>query len=151
MSEVESIPAKTEMIYAGFWVRSVAHLIDFVLVNGVEFGLEYGVAKPFGMSAFSQQVIGVVLSLVLTYWYYCRYQVRTGTTIGKKLFGIYVLNEKTGEFLTHKQAVIRVVGYIGSYLMIGCGFLMAAFHPQKKGFHDLVAGTVSVRRPKVKN
>lgn len=135
-----------ETNYAGFWIRAVAHLIDFVLVNGAELILEYGVAKPFGMSAFSQQVIGVIFSLALSYWYYCRYQVRTGTTIGKKLFGIYVLNEKTGEFLTHKQAVIRLVGYVVSYLMIGCGFLMAAFHPQKKAFHDSMAGTVSVRK-----
>ena len=134
--------------YAGFWVRALAHLIDFVLVNGVELGLEYGISTPLHVSALTQQIIGVVLTLGLSYWYYCVYQVRTGTTVGKKVFRIYVINEKTGEYLSRKQAVIRLVGYIGSYLMIGCGFLMAAFHPQKKAFHDLLAGTVSIRKPK---
>lgn len=148
MSETETTVSNVENQFAGFWIRSVAHLIDFLIVNGVEIMLEYGIAYPLGMEAFTQQVIGVILSLGLTYFYYCRYQVRTGTTIGKKLFRIYVLDEKTGAFLTHKQALIRTIGYVGSYLLIGCGFLMAAFHPQKKAFHDLIAGTVSVRRPK---
>ena len=132
--------------YAGFWIRSVAHLIDFALINGIEFALEYGISTPLHLNSFVQQVIGVGFSIALAYWYYCVYQVRTGTTLGKKLFGIYVVDEKTRTFLSRKQAIIRLVGYVGSYLMIGCGFLMAAFHPQKKAFHDLVAGTVSVRR-----
>ena len=139
----------SEKNYAGFWIRSVAHLIDFILVNGAEFALEYGISTPLHLSAFVQQVIGVGFSIGLAYWYYCRYQVRTGTTFGKRIFGIYVVDRNTGEFLSHKQALIRLVGYIGSYLMLGCGFLMAAFHPEKRAFHDLVAGTVSVRRPKV--
>jgi uncharacterized RDD family membrane protein YckC len=136
------------MKYAGFWVRSVAHLIDFVFLNGIELAVEYGISTPLHVSAFTQQVIGVILTLGLSYWYYVSRQVRTGTTYGKKLFDIYVISERTGEFMSRKQAIIRLCGYIASYLMIGCGFLMAAFHPQKKAFHDLLAGTVSVRRPK---
>jgi uncharacterized RDD family membrane protein YckC len=42
------------------------------------------------------------------------------------------------------------LGYTVSYLIIGCGFFMAAFHPQKKALHDLLAGTVSVVRNKAK-
>ena len=136
--------------YAGFWIRSVSHLIDFILVNAVELGLEYGISTPLQLTGFAQQVIGIGLSVGLSYWYYVHYQVKTGTTLGKKLFGIYVIDEKTGETLSRKQAMIRLVGYIGSYLMVGCGFLMSAFHPQKKAFHDLIAGTVSVRKPKIK-
>ena len=136
------------MKYAGFWIRSVAHLIDFVFLNGVELAIEYGISTPLHISALNQQIFGVILTLGLSYWYYVSRQVRTGSTFGKKLFGIYVIDEKTGLNMTRKQAIIRLCGYIGSYLMIGCGFLMAAFHPQKRAFHDLIAGTVSVRRPK---
>jgi len=82
----------------------------------------------------------------LSYWYYVSRQVRTGTTFGKKLFNIYVISEKTGEFMTRKQALIRLFGYVFSYVMVGCGFLMVAFHPRKQAFHDLMAGTLSVRR-----
>jgi uncharacterized RDD family membrane protein YckC len=146
----EEVQVAPERIFAGFWIRSVSHLIDFILVNAVELSLEYGISTPLQLSGFAQQVIGIGLSIGLSYGYYVHYQVKTGTTIGKKLFGIYVIDEKTGATLSRKQAIFRLIGYIGSYLMVGCGFLMAAFHPQKKAFHDLIAGTVSVRRPKVK-
>ena len=136
------------MNYAAFWPRAVAHLIDFILVNGLELLLEYGLSEVFPIDSFTQQVIGVILSVGFTYWYYCRYQVRTGTTFGKKLFGIYVIDEKTGNNMTHKQAVIRMFAYVASSVLIGCGFLMAAFHPQRKALHDLLAGTVSIHRPK---
>ena len=134
------------MNYASFWLRSVAHLIDFILVNGLELLLEYGLKEVTDMDSFTQQMVGVGLSLIFTYWYYCRYQVRTGTTFGKRIFGIYVVDEKTGQNMTHKQAVIRMCGYVVSYVVIGCGFLMAAFHPQRKALHDLFAGTVSIKR-----
>lgn len=141
--------------YAGFWIRALAHLIDFITVNGVELILEYGISLPLGLSSFFQQIVGIVITLALSYWYYCRFQVLAGTTLGKNCFGIFVLNDKAGDpgvggYLTHGQSVIRLFGYVGSYLMVGCGFLMAAFHPQKKAFHDLVAGTVSVCRPEEK-
>ncbi len=137
------------MNYAGFWIRFVAHVIDFILLNAIELGLEYGIAGLLGLSPITQQILGVVFSLVLTYFYYCRYQVKTGTTIGKRLFSIYVVDEKTGEFMTHKQAIARTLGYLLSYVILGCGFLMVLFHPEKRGLHDLIAGTVSVRRKKV--
>jgi len=141
-----------EYHYAGFWLRFVAHLIDFTLLNGAEFILESILANVFGVSPFFQQIIGVSFSLFFYYWYFCVYQVKHGTTIGKRLLGIYVLDEKSGNFLSKKQAVYRTMSYVASYLIIGCGFFMAAFHPQKKALHDLFVGTVSVvrRKPKVK-
>ena len=138
------------MIYAGFWYRAIAFLIDFILLNIAGLIPQYALAWVFGLSPFNEQIIGEAISLLSLYWYDCRFQVRTGTTVGKKLFSIYVLNEKTGEYLSQKQAIIRGFGYILSMLIFGCGFLMAAFHPQKKTLHDLLAGTVCVRRPKPK-
>jgi len=134
------------MTYAGFWIRFAAHLIDFILLNLVEVGLEYGISLPLGLSAVVQQVLGVILSFGLCYFYYVVIPMRRGTTLGKQVFGIYVLDASTGGLFTKKQAVIRLFSYLLSYAIVGCGFLMAAFHPQKRALHDLIAGTVSVRR-----
>jgi uncharacterized RDD family membrane protein YckC len=134
--------------YAGFWIRFAAHLIDFVLLNLVEIALEYAISLPLGLGAVTQQVIGVILSFALCYLYYVEIPMRRGTTLGKQVFGIYVLDASTGFNFTKKQAVIRMFAYLLSYAIVGCGFLMAAFHPQKRGLHDLIAGTVSVRRKK---
>jgi uncharacterized RDD family membrane protein YckC len=118
------------------------------LLNAVEIALEYGISLPLGLSAVTQQVIGVILSLGLCYVYYVEIPMRRKTTIGKKIFGIYVLDARTGNLFTRKQAIIRLCSYLLSYAIVGCGFLMAAFHPQKRALHDLIAGTVSVRRTK---
>ena len=137
------------MIYAGFWIRFGAHVIDFVLVNAIELGLEYGISLPLGLNAVAQQVIGVILSIGLCYYYYVELPQKRGTTLGKQVFGLQVIDVKTSQNFTRKQAVIRLIGYLFSYAIVGCGFLMAAFHPQKRALHDLMAGTVCVRKKKI--
>ena len=138
------------MSYAGFWIRFCAHIIDFALVNLVELGLEYAICTPLGVSAFAQQIVGVFFSFALAYFYYVEIPIRRGTTLGKQIFEIYVVDEATGKIFSRKQAVIRLCGYLASYAIVGCGFLMAAFHPQKKCLHDLFARTVSIRRKRMK-
>ncbi len=134
------------MIYAGFWVRFGAHIIDFFLLSAVEILFTHVVALPFDLSPFSQQILDAVVTIPLSVWYYCSFQTKHGQTVGKRFFSITVIDEHSGKYLSQKQAVLRLLGYLASYIVIGCGFLMAAFHPQKKGLHDIIAGTVSVRR-----
>jgi uncharacterized RDD family membrane protein YckC len=136
------------MNYAGFWIRFGAHIMDFVLLNLVELGLEYAISLPLGISSFAQQIVGVILSVALSYAYYVEIPQRRGTTFGKQVLGIYVVDQNTGELFSRKQAIIRLCGYIVSYALIGCGFLMAAFNPRKQGLHDVLAGTVSIRLKK---
>ncbi len=133
------------MKYAGFWIRFLAHLIDFALWNAAEFALEWGLTLMLGLGGLGEQVLGVMLSFAIVYVYYVEIPVRTGTTIGKRIFGIRVLDRKTGLSFTRKQAILRTVSYLASYGVVGAGFLMVLFHPQKLGLHDLFAGTGSVR------
>jgi uncharacterized RDD family membrane protein YckC len=48
--------------------------------------------------------------------------------------------------ISMKQSVIRSIGYAISYLPLAAGYLMAAFHPEKRALHDLLAGTVSISK-----
>jgi uncharacterized RDD family membrane protein YckC len=134
--------------FAGFWARFGAHWIDFILWNAVEFGLEWGITNLLGLSGLGEQIVGVVLTLVMVYLYYVEVPVRTGTTLGKRALRIYVLDRKTGLPIGRKQAAIRTASYLLSYAIVGSGFTMVLFHPQKLGLHDLIAGTVSIRRKK---
>lgn len=138
------------MIYAGFWIRTVAFLIDLVLWNLIGLVPQYLLAWVFKMSAFNEQILGEVISVVVLFGYYIWYQSKTGTTPGKQLFSIYLISEKTGLPPTKGQSALRVFGYLISAVILGCGFLMAAFHPQKKTLHDLLSGTACIRRKKVK-
>jgi uncharacterized RDD family membrane protein YckC len=129
------------MKYAGFWIRFCAHAIDFLAWNAAELAIEYGISTPLKLGAVEQQVLGVVASFILVYLYYVELPQRLGTTPGKWLFGIYVLDGRTGEVFSRKQAMGRMMSYLLSYAIIGCGFLMAAFHPEKRALHDLLTGT----------
>jgi uncharacterized RDD family membrane protein YckC len=136
------------MIYAGFWVRALAFLIDLLLWNLLGLIPQYALAWVFKLSAFNEQILGEVLSLFVLYGYYVCYQTKTGTTPGKQILSIYVVSEKTGLSPTRGQSLVRLFGYLVSAIILGCGFLMAAFHPQKKTLHDLFAGTACIRKPK---
>jgi len=136
------------MNFAGFWIRAVAHLIDFLIWNGVEFGFETLLTKVFDLSSVAEQGVGVVLSFGIAYLYYVELPLRFGTTLGKKLFRIHVVNAVTGGAPSRKTLLVRSVGYLLSYGVLGCGFLMVLFHPQKLALHDLLAKTASIRLKK---
>lgn len=144
--------------YAGFWVRFIADLIDSTLLTVASWLLELVLLGPIywlGHSATSfqdafnplmLQVVNLGLYGALAFAYYTWGHYRFGTTFGKKVFRVYVVAEKTRMPLTLKQSILRTAGYIFSYLPLGAGFLMAAFHPEKRGLHDMIAGTVSISK-----
>lgn len=133
-------------VFAGFWIRFLAHLVDFILWNAAELTIEYGITLPLKLGTVAQQGISVVATLVIPYLYYVEWQVRQGDTIGKRWFGIRVVDAATGGPMSRKQAVGRLYAYLVSYVMLGCGFFMVAFHPQKRGLHETLSGTYSLRR-----
>ena len=99
---------------------------------------------------FQLQVINLGAYALVAAPYYVIGHYRYGTTLGKKPLGIYVVDNATLGPITLKQSWIRCAGYIVSYLPFAAGYLMAAFHPEKRALHDWMAGTVSIRRKKVK-
>jgi uncharacterized RDD family membrane protein YckC len=133
-------------VFAGFWIRALAHLIDFLIWNLLELAIEYGVTWAFKLDTVWQQVISVIATLVIPYLYYVEWPIKKGSTFGKSLFGIQVVDSSTGGPMNRKQASGRLYAYLLSYALLGCGFLMVAFHPQKRGLHEWISGTHSVRK-----
>jgi uncharacterized RDD family membrane protein YckC len=151
--------------YAGFWRRASAHTIDSLILNLaawlvglVLFAGMYGVywilsrssgatLKPFSdaFDPFLTQVADAVIYLLLCAPYYIWLQFRfAGATPGKKWMKIRVVRAADGSPITLRQSTVRFFAYALSYLTLGCGFLMAAFNPEKRALHDLIAGTASV-------
>ena len=72
-----------------------------------------------------------------------------GTSPGKKALGLAVEGKTPspeGGGIGLLRAVIRAAGYLVSGLVLGIGFLMIAFTPEKRGLHDRIAGTWVRRR-----
>jgi len=67
-----------------------------------------------------------------------------GRTLGKWLFGLRVIRV-TGEQVGYGRAFVRYLGYIVSLLFFGLGFIMIAVDRNKRGVHDLIAGTCVIK------
>jgi uncharacterized RDD family membrane protein YckC len=67
-------------------------------------------------------------------------------TPGKMAVGCEIVNAKTGEKLGIGRSIVRYLGYFVSTLPLGLGFLWVVFNKRKRGWHDLIAGTVVIRK-----
>lgn len=71
----------------------------------------------------------------------------TGSTLGKRICRIQVMREDGSAFGVG-NSLTRSMCYILSALPFYMGFLAIFWSRQKQGWHDLIAGTIVVRRPK---
>lgn len=140
-----AVAEASSMRPAGFWIRVAATLVDSLLLMLLS-GIFVALSWVTGSSALS--LVGSLLSfaaalaIVFVGW------GRFGTSPGKKLLGLAVVAEGVapGEGIGAVKALVRWIGYLLSALVLGVGFLLVAFRGDKRGLHDLVAGTSVVRR-----
>jgi uncharacterized RDD family membrane protein YckC len=140
-------------VYAGFWIRFLAYLIDSLLLAVVFcplsfiFGLIIVAAEAdeaAGPTTFANLLINLV-SVVGTWLYSSWLESSTWQgTVGKKLLGLKV-TDLNGNRISFGKATGRHFGKILSGLILGIGFIMVAFTDKKQGLHDMLAGTLVVK------
>ncbi|HEY0634766.1 MAG TPA: RDD family protein [Gammaproteobacteria bacterium] len=142
--------------YAGFWRRLAAALIDqllllIVLAPLLALFTSGGFLRAPEASRVVEALASIdwlflfldeLLPLLLTIFFWVHYEA----TPGKQLLDCYVVDATTFQPLSVKQALLRYLGYLVSLLPLGLGFLWIAIDPRKRGFHDLIAGSVVVFR-----
>lgn len=135
-------------IYAGFWIRFWASVIDSILVSLIltplliaVFGWDYFTSSRLGGYGFLDFILswGLPTLAIVLLWVY------KSTSPGKMFFSARIVDAETGGDLTVKQCVVRYLGYFVSLVPLGLGFLWIAFDSRKQGWHDKLAGTVVVR------
>ena len=124
--------------YAGFWIRLVAWALDFALLSALVAGL--GCLLP---------VAGHAVALIIAWLYYAGMECSSShATLGKMALGLRVVDAK-GSPVTFGRASVRFIGRILNTLLLGIGFLLIAFTERKQGLHDIIAGTLVLRRERV--
>jgi uncharacterized RDD family membrane protein YckC len=86
-----------------------------------------------------------LVGLVLAWLYFTLAEALWQGTVGKLLLGIKVTGED-GRRISWWRANARYWAKLLSFLILGVGFLMAAFTDRKQALHDIVARTLVVRR-----
>nr|WP_321268419.1 RDD family protein [uncultured Sulfurimonas sp.] len=165
-----------EVSYAGFWVRFVASFLDtlflalpiaiviYFLSDGNWFDFsQYQQNIAYAMSGNADKALAsqpqtslkwellfevAVLVVTMIFWKKWR-----GATPGKKFLNIKIVDAKTLKDIDNTQAITRSIGYIASTLSLLIGFIMVAFRNDKRGLHDLLAGTIVIydEKPSLKS
>jgi uncharacterized RDD family membrane protein YckC len=124
---------------AGFWIRVVAFLIDFVALLVLQFVVAAGLFGGDMQAAYSlNALIDIVYFIAL--WS----SFGGGQTLGMRALNLRVVRTD-GSPLTLVNAVLRYVGLIIAVIPILIGVIWVAFDPHKQGWHDKIAGTYVVR------
>ena len=146
-----------EVVYAGFWKRVAANIIDSFVVGlvggiigailggiiGAIFGLNGGLG---GGGFLAIQLVTNVISIAITAGYYAWFHSSANqATLGKMAIGIKVVRSD-GEAISFARGVGRYFAFLLSSLILCIGLLMAAFTERKRALHDMACDTVVVDR-----
>jgi uncharacterized RDD family membrane protein YckC len=129
--------------YAGFWLRAVALLIDWLVVAVVYGTLVVIAAKFFSLEQPFPAAWEIVSTLVLaaSVLFFWRFY---GATPGKIAVAARIVDAETGQAPSTGRLIVRLVSYIVSALPFYLGFFWAAFDRRKQAWHDKIAGTVVI-------
>ena len=160
------IPAdKLSYTPAGFWVRTLAHIIDSIILsalitpllaplllakaqelverNGSAAGSDpvalltaFSAALHSPLALIIQYVIPGIAVILLWKW--------RSATPGKMIFGLKIIDAETQAKPSTSHLVIRFFAYLVSMAPFFFGFLRVGWDPCKQGWHDKLANTLVV-------
>jgi uncharacterized RDD family membrane protein YckC len=142
------------MEYAPFLTRFAAYFVDGIItgiiggilgaVIGGVFGAAGGLASGHRGGFLVLQLVSAAVGMAVRAAYFIYFIGKDGQTPGKKLCKIRVVNAD-GSPVSYAKATGRFFGYMLSALILGIGFLMAAWDPEKRALHDRLCDTRVVK------
>ena len=133
--------------YAGFGVRFAALIIDLFIIFFILQSPIHRIMIRSSISLLQGSIleIGFLLLVFILYDIYLTYYF--GSTIGKKLLGIMVVNKKKVK-LSLIDSVARHFSKWISTLTLGIGYLMILWDDKKQALHDRISNTYVIDNPK---
>lgn len=151
--------------YAGFVTRSIAFIIDLILIAVTQITILFLVRLLldfFGLDQLARAIFeptettNVSVFITITRWviafigsgflfaiYSISMWLLADKTLGQALLGLRVLRTD-GRPLTLGPAVRRVLGYYISFLALFLGFLWVLVDDRRQGWHDKIADTIVI-------
>ena len=138
-----------EGTYAGGVTRFASFVID-VLVIGLLFFVG-GVVVEYVLSVLlresvrlSESSVGGRVALIVWAFLYCAYPLAVaGRTFGMAVVGVRAVRVD-GSDLDTRHAIIRVLAFPLSFLVLGLGFVLILLRRDRRALHDLIASTAVV-------
>ncbi len=147
LKEGMSLPG---MVYAGFWIRFVAVLVDgliqMIFLCGIAAGSAAIIFPLAGGAdlAVEGQIVWQVVYTLGTYVIQCAYQTfflgRYGATPGKMIFRLKVVRPD-GSKITYWRSFGRYWATVVNGFTCLIGYVIAAFDDEKRTLHDHICST----------
>ena len=154
--------------YAGFWMRLVAVIIDGIIIGCMQSLVFIPLLAAIGLGIAGNmenidmqdtgdmvRMLGVIVGAASAYWllslciqifYYTLMESsKFQGTLGKMALGIKV-TDMNGEKLDFVKAFVRNLCKIISNFTLLIGYIMAGFTEKKQALHDMIAGTLVVKK-----
>ena len=152
----EGVSTAASLVYAGFWIRFLAKIIDYI-VMGIA---QWVIMIPFGMMMMStndfttgegpsagfyamigvQQLIGILIPAAYNTFFIGRF----GATLGKMACQLRVVMPDGGQ-VSYLRALGRNFAELISAIILLIGYIMAGFDAEKRALHDRICSTRVVR------
>lgn len=141
---------ENNQVYAGFFVRLAAYLIDAIIIGIV---LTVVVRFPIWVSTLIapdnivvrdfifQYSIKDILIYVLRALYFIILTYKAGATIGKQALHIRVVSTDEGKPTLFEIVYRETVGKFLSSLILCAGYFLIGLQKEKRGLHDLMSDT----------
>ena len=147
---------ESERVYAGFFVRLAAFIVDSLIVWAglliikipmwfASFGSDNLLQKDFIFEYSALDIVyyalGVCYFALLTYY--------TGSTLGKKVFHLRVISSEDRKPTFFEIIFRESVGRFLSRLIVCVGYIMVGADKRKRGLHDILSDTYVIYEHKV--
>ena len=141
------------MVYASIGKRFIALIIDWVALSIISGLLStiFGIGSPDQVQAMMSSGDYTIMAsflassgIIRLLYFVLMDSSKHRGTLGKMAMGIKIVRAD-GSRISIGKAILRYMGKWISGLILGIGYIMAAFTDKKRALHDMIASTVVVR------
>ncbi|ABK98981.1 RDD family protein [Pelobacter propionicus] len=163
LKEISSVKQQAAIrVYAGFWIRFVATLIDFVILLIGETIILYIIVVIFGITVHIifgpldaagyvnlkaiAKILCFITGIILNWCYFTLLETSSKqATAGKVALGL-IVTDLNGGRISSDEANRRYWGKYLSTIILCIGYIMAGLTQKKQALHDIMAGTLVIRK-----
>lgn len=137
--------------------RLVAYIVDVIIVGVVTTAVALAwvilaaVSGGLGNNTISAGAgfglfVMILAIMAISLGYFPWFWARDAATPGMKMMGLLVVRDADGGPISGGQAILRLIGYVISGMVFYLGFVWILIDKRRRGWYDLIAGTVVIKR-----